>query len=70
LIDSDTVIHRGQLTGLYIVDSKNIVHFRLLRLGKTFGDSIEVLSGLKEGDRYVKTPSPKISDGARVEVAR
>ena len=69
LIDSETVVQRGQLTGIYIVDSQNIAHFRLLRLGKTFGDSIEVLSGLKEGDRYVKTPPPKISDGARVEVA-
>jgi len=70
LTDREAVVHRGQLTGLYIIDSKNIAHFRLLRLGKTFGDSIEVLSGLKEGDRYVQKPSPKISDGARVEVAR
>ena len=69
LINKEAVVHRGQLTGLYIINSQNIAHFRLLRLGKTFGDSIEVLSGLKEGDRYVKTLPPKISDGARVEVA-
>ena len=62
------VVTRGQLTGLYLVDSESIAHFRLIRLGKTFGDSVEVLSGLKEGDRYVAEPTPKLQDGARVEV--
>jgi len=69
LIGKRAVITRGQLTGLYLVDSERIAHFRLIRLGKEFGDSAEVLSGLKEGDRYVKEPSLNLSDGARVEVS-
>jgi multidrug efflux pump subunit AcrA (membrane-fusion protein) len=69
VIDKKAVITRGQLTGLYLVDSESIAHFRLVRLGKEFGDSAEVLSGLKEGDRYVKEPSLDLSDGARVEVS-
>jgi multidrug efflux pump subunit AcrA (membrane-fusion protein) len=68
-IAQKAVVTRGQLTGLYLVDSENIAHFRLIRTGKTFGDSVEVLSGLKEGTRYVVEPPPKLSDGARVEVA-
>jgi RND family efflux transporter MFP subunit len=68
LIKRSAIIIRGQLTGLYLVDSDNIAHFRLIRLGKTSGDYVEVLSGLKEGDRYVATPVPALVDGARVEV--
>ena len=68
-IAQKAVVTRGQLTGLYLVDSENIAHFRLIRVGKTFGDSVEVLSGLKEGARYVVEPPPRLSDGARVEVA-
>jgi RND family efflux transporter MFP subunit len=66
LINRSAVIIRGQLTGLYLVDSDNTAHFRLIRIGKTSGDSVEVLSGLKEGDRYVAKPVPALVDGARV----
>ena len=69
LIGKRAVITRGQLTGLYLVDSENIAHFRLIRLGKEFGTSAEVLSGLREGDRYIKNPSMNLSDGTRVEVS-
>jgi RND family efflux transporter MFP subunit len=68
LIKRSAVIIRGQLTGLYLVDSDNRVHFRLIRIGKTSGDFVEVLSGTKEGDRYVATPVPALVDGARVIV--
>jgi len=68
LINRNAVIIRGQLTGLYLVDSDNMAHFRLIRSGKTSGDSVEVLSGLKEGDRYVVKPVPDLVDGARVVI--
>ena len=68
LIPQKAVISRGQLTGLYMVDSENIAHFRLIRTGKRFGKSIEILSGLKEGDRFITDPRVDLSDGARGEV--
>jgi RND family efflux transporter MFP subunit len=69
LIPQEAVVTRGQLTGLYLIDSESIAHFRLIRLGKTLGDSVEVLSGLKQGDRYVVEPTPKLQDGVKVEVS-
>ena len=69
LIPQKGVVTRGQLTGLYLIDSESIARFRLIRLGKTFGDSVEVLSGLKGGDRYVVEPTPKLQDSVRVEVS-
>jgi multidrug efflux pump subunit AcrA (membrane-fusion protein) len=56
------------LTGIYIVDDTQTAKFRLIRTGRTFGESIEVLSGLKEGDRYVTAPPPTLINGMKVEV--
>jgi RND family efflux transporter MFP subunit len=68
LIPATAVIHSGQLTGIYIVDDTQTAKFRLIRTGKTFGDSLEVLSGLKQGDRYVTTPPPTLINGMTVEI--
>ena len=69
LIDRKAVVIRGQLTGLYLVNSDGVAHFRLIRVGKTFGDSVEVLSGLEPGNRYVAEATLKLQDGARVEAS-
>jgi len=68
LIPQKAVVTRGQLTGLYLLDPDRRARFRLIRLGKTSGDSVEVLSGLREGDQYVVEPPPTLKDGAQVEV--
>ena len=70
LIARRAVVRRGQLTGLYLVDADNKAHFRLIRTGKTYGDSVEVLSGLRAGDRYVLEPTAELQDGSRVEAAQ
>jgi multidrug efflux pump subunit AcrA (membrane-fusion protein) len=68
LISRKAIITRGQLTGLYLVDAENIANFRLIRIGKISGDSVEILSGLKEGDRYVLEPTPTLLGGARIRL--
>lgn len=68
LIPTTAVIHSGQLTGIYIVDDTQTAKFRLIRTGKTFGDSLEVLSGLKQGERYVTAPPPTLINGMTVEM--
>jgi RND family efflux transporter MFP subunit len=67
LIPYTAVVHEGQLTGIYLVDSHQLAHFRLIRMGRTFGDTVEVVSGLKEGGRYVVDPPPDLMDGVKVE---
>jgi hypothetical protein len=62
------VVVQGQLTGVYLVDAEGIARFRLIRTGRKFDDSAEVLSGLPEGSRYVVAPPAALVDGARVEV--
>jgi multidrug efflux pump subunit AcrA (membrane-fusion protein) len=69
LIPSTAVIPQGQLTGIFIVDEQKIAHFRLIRTGLSYGDALEVLSGLHPGDRYVIAPPITLKDGDIVEVA-
>jgi RND family efflux transporter MFP subunit len=68
LIPVTAVKHTGQLTGIYIVDDTQTAKFRLIRTGRTFGKSIEVLSGLQEGARIVTAPPPTLIDGMKVEM--
>jgi len=68
LIPDTAVIRRGQLTGVFLLDSDGLASFRLIREGKHLGDRVEVISGIREGDRYVIDPPPTLVDGAKVEV--
>lgn len=62
-----SVLERGQLTFVYVVDPAKIAHMRLIQTGKTYGDRVEVLSGLSEGDQVILEPLPAVKDGAAVE---
>ncbi|MBU2622471.1 MAG: efflux RND transporter periplasmic adaptor subunit [Proteobacteria bacterium] len=68
-VPSSALIHQGQLTGIFVVDGEKKARFRLVRTGKSFDKSIEILSGLKPGDRYLLNPPPNTSDGMSVEAS-
>jgi len=50
-----------------VVDAKGIVHFRSVRLGRDNGAQIEVLEGLKAGERVAISISDALREGAIVE---
>ena len=49
LIPLAAVIHYGQLQAVKVVEGQR-VHTRHIRTGKQYGEQIEVLSGLRDGD--------------------
>ncbi|UUM32627.1 efflux RND transporter periplasmic adaptor subunit [Vibrio japonicus] len=49
LVPNSAVVRRGELSSVYRLDGENKV-LNPVRLGQTYGDSVEVLSGLEEGD--------------------
>ena len=65
LVPSDTLVNRGQLNGIYIVDDGGLIHWRVLTLGKTNGSRVEVLSGLSDGDMVVLNPGSQELDGKK-----
>jgi len=68
-IPRGAVVERGQLTSVYVVDQSGIARMRLVKTGKTYGDRVEVLSGLSEGEQIVVDAVAAVSDGSRVREA-
>jgi RND family efflux transporter MFP subunit len=61
------VVEKGQLTGLYAVDGSGVVSFRLVRTGRESGGRLEILSGVKAGERVIVSGVEKAVDGGLVE---
>ncbi|MBP1750426.1 MAG: efflux transporter, family, subunit [Deltaproteobacteria bacterium] len=61
------IVEKGQLTGVYAADSKGVISYRLVKTGKPAGDQVEVLSGIKSGDRIVVDGIDKVIDGGKLK---
>lgn len=68
LIPTEVLIHNGQLSGVYTVSQSNTAILRWLRLGRTYGDQVEVLSGLNANENYIVTAKGKLFNGAKVSI--
>jgi multidrug efflux pump subunit AcrA (membrane-fusion protein) len=66
-IPGDTLIVRGNGPQVAVVAADGSVHYQLVKLGRDFGDRLEVLSGLHEGDQLVVNPSDAVREGAKVK---
>lgn len=68
LIPQEAIITQGQLKGIYVVNDDNTAILRWLRLGKIYGNDIEVLSGLTSGEKYVLKADGRLFNGVKVSV--
>lgn len=68
LVPSESIITNGQLTGLYTVSQSHTAMLRWLRLGRTYGDQVEVLSGLNAGETYIVSAEGKLYNGVKISV--
>lgn len=59
------LVERGQLTGLYAVKDETVL-LRWVRTGKQYGDRVEILSGLTQGETFVTNGEQRLLDGQRV----
>lgn len=69
LVPSDALVQRGELEGLFVIDSKGLAYYRLVKTGKTFGSQVEILSGLEDGERIAVSKIDQLSDGVRVQTS-
>ena len=68
LIPETALVKQGQLTGVYTIGTENIAILRWLRIGKTFGTQVEVLSGLSANEKYIVSAEGKLFNGAKVSI--
>ena len=65
---ANAIVSRGPLTGIFVVADDSTARLRWVTLGNTRNGMVEVLSGLKAGERVVLEPATALEDGRPVEV--
>ncbi len=65
MVPDEALVSRGQLRGLYVVGDGNLMHWRVVTMGKKLGSQVEVLSGLNEGEVVVLNPGSQELDGKK-----
>lgn len=66
LIPRTSLVERGQLQGIYVLDANQIAGLRYVTLGKSAGEQIEILSGLQDGEKLVAAPGDRELGGKRI----
>lgn len=66
LIPVSAIIYRDQLTGLYTVTENQAALLRWVKLGKTQGDQVEILSGLREDEKYILESEGRLYNGVPI----
>jgi multidrug efflux pump subunit AcrA (membrane-fusion protein) len=67
VIPGDTLVVRSDGPQVAVVDAGGSVHFTKIQLGRDFGDRLEVLSGLEEGQQVAVNPGDAVREGGKVK---
>jgi len=68
LVPESALVKQGQLTGVYVVGANNVALLRWIKTGKSFGNQVEVLSGLNASESYVIEAEGKLVNGAKISI--
>jgi RND family efflux transporter MFP subunit len=61
-----SIVRRGQLAFVFIVDRERRARLRPITPGQTIGDRTEVLAGISDGETVLAAPTPALTDGTLV----
>lgn len=69
MLPGNTLLFRaeGPRVGVVLADGK--VELRSVKLGRDFGATVEILSGVSTNDQVILNPPDSLADGATVRVA-
>jgi RND family efflux transporter MFP subunit len=68
MVPESALVNHGQLTGIYTIANGKTAILRWIRTGKTFGNQVEVLSGLTVNEQYIVSAEGKLYNGANISV--
>ena len=69
LIPQAVIQSRAGLNAVYVVNAQHIAQYRLIRLGQSMGDKVEVVAGLQAGDTLAWQGNPSLKTGMKVQTA-
>lgn len=70
LVPKSAVVEMSGITGVYIVSSEESAVFQMVQLGEEHGTSLEVVTGLKKGDRVITDKHLGGLEGKKVVLAQ
>jgi RND family efflux transporter MFP subunit len=68
MVPESALVKQGQLTGIYTIANGKTAILRWIRTGKSFGNQVEVLSGLSANEQYIVSAEGKLYNGANISV--
>jgi RND family efflux transporter MFP subunit len=68
IVPANVLVVDARGTQVVVVDDANTVHFAKVILGRDYGATVEVLSGVRAGERVVANPGDGLAEGTKVEV--
>ncbi len=63
-----SIVHKGDLDGIYTVGAGNQALLRWVRLGKNSNDKVELLSGLEKSERFIVHAEGNLYNGAPITI--
>lgn len=69
LVPLIALLYDGPTVKVFVVE-KNIAKERVVKIGDKYGENIEILDGVREGDSVVVVGQNNLSEGIKVNVAR
>jgi membrane fusion protein (multidrug efflux system) len=68
-LPSNTLLFRAQGLQVGVVGADNKVELRSVQIGRDFGQTVELLSGVEASDRVIVNPSDSLVSGTTVRIA-
>jgi multidrug efflux pump subunit AcrA (membrane-fusion protein) len=70
VLPNSSILFQSAGPQVAIVDRRNRIVLRKVSLGRDFGDTVEILSGVTSKDTVVATPPDSLTTGMQVTVAQ
>jgi membrane fusion protein (multidrug efflux system) len=68
-LPANTLLFRAEGMQIGVVDSAGKVEVRSVRIGRDFGQTVEIVEGVKAGDHVIMNPPDALASGMTVRVA-
>lgn len=65
-VPKTALVENGQLKGIYTISHDNRAILRWVRVGKDFGDKVEIVSGLNCTEKYILSADGKLYNGVKI----
>jgi multidrug efflux pump subunit AcrA (membrane-fusion protein) len=70
MIPADALVIRANGSEVAVVRDNGTIHVQKIEVGRDYGDRLEVLNGLNEGDTVIQNPGDVVREGMKVDAIR